>query len=121
MKTLFTLVFLGVALSGAAQTSISESELAHNATTISRVMAKKLQLNEQEYIQIKSLTLEKLRTVNEIIENYAYNPTLRSLKLEEAENAYQRQIRHALSARQVEQYLARHEEAESVLTSMPLE
>ncbi|MFC5271011.1 hypothetical protein [Adhaeribacter terreus] len=118
MKKLFTLFFLGMAFAATAQSRTSEPELANNAAAISRVMAHDLQLNEQEYIQIKNLTFEKLRTMAEIQDNYAYNPRLRNLKLEETEKAYQWQVRHALNAKQVEQYLAWHESAEAVLTSV---
>ena len=121
MKTLFTLIFLGMALSGATQVPHSETGLAQRATTISRVMTNELHLNEQEYIQVKNLTLEKLRALQTITENYAYNPRLRDRKLSEIENAYQRQLRYTLSARQVEQYLAGHQETAPVLSSLPQE
>jgi hypothetical protein len=118
MKKVLTLIFLGMSLGAAAQTSNAEAELWQNATVISRKIAAKLELNEQEYIQVKALTLQKLRTVNKITDNYAYNPRLQRLKLAEVENGYQWQLRNILNAKQVEQYLARKEESESVLISI---
>ena len=118
-KLLVVIFFSGIAFAAAAQTRNSEAELWQHATTISRQMTNKLELIEQEYIQIKTLTFENLRNINRITDYYAYNPRLQRQKLQEAENAYEWQLRNILNARQVAQYLARKEEAEPVLTSVP--
>src|SRR5688572_26127182 len=101
MKKVLVLIFLGMSLGATAQSRNAEAELWQNATALSRQMATKLELNEQEYIQIWKMTFENLQMVAWITENYAYKPSLQTLKLAEAEKVYQWQVRHILNARQV--------------------
>ena len=83
-----------------------QPKLATEASDIARRMASQIELNELEYIQVRSYTLEKLEMLANIQEMYVSNPEMLATKITDVETAYQYRIQNLLTNKQFENYLA---------------
>ena len=105
MKKLITSAFLMFVLV-TANASNDVSQMNNLASDIARRMANQIELNESEYIQVKSFTLEKLTQVATIRDMYNNDFEMMVNKINEVENAYTHKIESLLNTKQFENYLA---------------
>jgi len=89
-----------------ANASNDVSQMNNLASDIARRMANQIELNESEYIQVKSFTLEKLTQVATIRDMYNNDFEMMVNKINEVENAYTHKIESLLNTKQFENYLA---------------
>jgi hypothetical protein len=108
---LLIFVFFALVSFGTQAQTISDSA-EKRISLITRVMTAELGLNESEYIRLKALNRERIIKGDEISEYYSNNPQLRTQKLEELENNFDKKFKAMLSPSQLAAYAAyKHDSA----------
>lgn len=92
----------------AAQATVTENQVKAQASDMARRMANQIELNESEYIQVKTYLVEKLSTEATIRDMYSNDTEMMLRKLNETEEAYSRKIESLLNSKQLDNYLAIH-------------
>jgi hypothetical protein len=105
MKKLITSAFL-VASFLTVNAGSENKDYTAQATVFARQMISQVQLNESEYIAVRKLTIEKLQLVAQVESMYSNDPEMMNKKLSEIESNYNFNLKHALSAKQYENFVA---------------
>lgn len=112
MKALFLTITLLIALVGSAtaqmkdwhaERAISSTPPAEMIDELTRQMARKLQLNEGQYVKLRAVNQIKLTTVEEIEWQYT-DLAKRNAKLNELENQYEAECSRILTPTQLSLY-----------------
>jgi len=113
------IIILGLtSLTGFAQAGhLTATQVQQKATAITRTMAKELYLNENEYIRLKAMNIQKLVALNAILENHGNNPALANTMIQEIELAYHKQLAEVFSTKQMQHYLAWQQASKTDFTS----
>jgi hypothetical protein len=105
MKKLITSALFAFILISAQGAGLDEL-VKTKAADMARRMANQIELNESEYIQVKSYLTEKLAAEAMIRDMYSNDMDMMFRKLTEADNACNLKIESLLNAKQLENYLA---------------
>jgi len=112
MKSLFLTITLLIALAGSAaaqmkdwhaERAVSSTPPAEMIDELTRQMARKLQLNEGQYVKLRAVNQIKLTTVEEIEWQYT-DLAKRNAKLNELENQYEVECSRILTPTQLSLY-----------------
>jgi hypothetical protein len=110
MKKIFTFVLLLFACmtAKAQMADTAPVPLKALATEQTRELAQKIGLNELEYIKIRNYTLQKMKAIQEINQQYAQDDDMRSKKIAAIEEEYQKNLVATLSPKQHLNYVSLH-------------
>lgn len=110
MKHFFTVLALSLFLGFTASAQISSvgnsPEFEAKVTAITRAMTLKLELNEPNYIKLKSLNRERLTQTEALLQTYQDDKAGLEDKIKEVELAYEKKLHALLSEKQREAYAA---------------
>lgn len=104
MKKLITSVLFALIVI-TTQAAGADEQVKTQAADMARRMANQIELNESEYIQVKSYLTEKLAAEVMIRDMYSNDIEMMFRKLNEADNACKQKIESLLNAKQLENYL----------------
>ncbi|KAA9345927.1 hypothetical protein [Adhaeribacter soli] len=105
MKKLITSALFAFILISAQGAGLDE-QVKTKAADMARRMANQIELNESEYIQVKTYLTEKLASEVMIRDMYSNDVEMMFRKLTEADNACNQKIESLLNTKQLENYLA---------------
>ncbi|RTQ46021.1 hypothetical protein EJV47_22970 [Hymenobacter gummosus] len=105
MKKLLSLAVLAVGLQGVAAASDPETDkLNTRATALTRAMTSKMQLDEGQYLRLKSLNLRMLETMEDLKVRFAADPEIRDMRMAEAQTSYHMELALMLRPSQLTAY-----------------
>jgi hypothetical protein len=99
----FTFALIIALASGSVNAQTGNSLDARVAAT-TREMSSQLNLNESEYIRLRSLNRERFLKASEITRMYSNDVAMRDKKMNEMQNAYETELQSFLNAKQLEAY-----------------
>ncbi|WP_205499887.1 hypothetical protein [Rufibacter psychrotolerans] len=104
MKKLFLSFCLVAAFAcgAAAQTAPKNEAVEKTSASVSRLMVEAMGLNENEYLMIRNLNLERLSKAAEVARNE--DAESREARLREIDEEFENKLFRILSSRQVEAY-----------------
>ena len=104
MKKLFLSFILVVFYCGVGQAQDIPSAADKRITLLTRVMATELQLNEAEFIKLRSLNRERILKSDEIAVLYSSDSTVMAAKIKEVEENFDKQFSAILNPVQLAAY-----------------
>lgn len=107
MKKLFLLAGLFVGLHVAARAAAdpeTDNPLNQRATALTRAMTSKMQLDEGQYLKLKSLNLRMLSTMEDLKDRFAADPEIRDIRMAEAQTSYHMELALMLRPTQLMAY-----------------
>ena len=113
MKKLLTLLVLLTASYVTKASNGDQPKLVTRATLLTQQMAKKIPINEGQYIKVRQLNLRLLSEKQAIQAQYAEDPATLDQQLAEAQNRYEWDLASILWPRQ----MASYEQAKTDLTA----
>ena len=106
MKKIFTTALLFLCMFAAQAADGSLEALKAKATEETRILVQKVGLNEIEYIKIKGIIYNKLVAIKEANELYANDAEMRTKKVQEIEEEFNKSLMASLTPKQHKSYLA---------------
>ncbi len=104
MKKLFLSFIIVAFFSCVAQAQDVPSSADKRINLLTRVMATELQLNEAEFIKLRSLNRERILKSDEIAVLYGSDPALMATKLKEVDDSFDKQFTAILNPVQLAAY-----------------
>ncbi|QNF35353.1 hypothetical protein HUW51_22515 [Adhaeribacter swui] len=104
MKKLYLSLFVAAFFSLAAQAQDISSSADKRINLLTRVMATELQLNEAEFIKLRSLNRERILKSDEIATLYSADATVMAAKMKEVEDNFDKQFTAILNPVQLAAY-----------------
>ena len=93
-----------IALASGSVHAQSGNSIDAKAAATTRDMSTQLNLNESEYIRLRSLNRERFMKAYEISRMYSNDIAMRDKKMNEMQSAYETELRSFLNAKQLEAY-----------------
>lgn len=116
MKKLLIFLFMAGTMTVAKADNLTPEQIKQKATELTRTMAAELQLNELEYIKVRTLNTEKLAALYQVRNAYQNDPEMKEKKFAELNQAYRQELTQLLNTAQVEKYLSWEGNANGTLT-----
>ncbi|WP_460892134.1 hypothetical protein [Rufibacter soli] len=103
--TLSLCLFVACAFTASAQAP-ADGAVEKTSLSISRLMAQNMGLNENEYIQVRTLNTERLAKAAEVARMFQNDTENMNAKLHEIDEEFENKLFKILSSRQVDAYAA---------------
>ncbi|MFB9864612.1 hypothetical protein EFA69_05285 [Rufibacter immobilis] len=102
--TLSLCLFAAVAFNASAQNAPKNDAVEKTSTSISRLMLSSMGMNENEYIQVRALNIERLSKAAEVAKTYENDAEMKEARLREIDEEFENKLFRILTSRQVEAY-----------------